>query len=161
MMNKGDYVLIQFGHNDAGPLNDDSRARGTIAGIGQASAHIKNLTTGKDETVHTYGWYLRKMIGEAKARGIRPIVVSPVPRKIWQGTRIKRDQSNYPGWARSVAQQSNSLFIDLHTLVAQKYDLLGQEGVNELFADEHTHTSLKGAKLTARVVAKELEKIFD
>lgn len=161
MMNKGDYVLIQFGHNDAGPLNDDSRARGTIAGIGQASAHIKNLTTGKDETVHTYGWYLRKMIGEAKARGIRPIVVSPVPRKIWQGTRIKRDQSNYPGWARSVAQQSNSLFIDLHTLVAQKYDLLGQEGVNELFADEHTHTNLKGAKLTARVVAKELEKIFD
>ena len=33
-LKKGDYVMIQFGHNDDGPLNDDSRARGTIKGIG-------------------------------------------------------------------------------------------------------------------------------
>lgn len=35
-LKKGDYVLIQFGHNDSGPINDDSRARGTIKEIGRA-----------------------------------------------------------------------------------------------------------------------------
>ena len=36
-LNKGDFVLIQFGHNDNGPINDDFRARGTIKGIGEES----------------------------------------------------------------------------------------------------------------------------
>ena len=34
-LKKGDYVIIQFGHNDDGPLNDTLRARGTIKGIGE------------------------------------------------------------------------------------------------------------------------------
>jgi lysophospholipase L1-like esterase len=34
-MKPGDFVLIQFGHNDGGPINDNSRARGTIKGVGE------------------------------------------------------------------------------------------------------------------------------
>src|SRR5215475_11371985 len=67
-MKPGDFVLIQFGHNDGGPINDTSRARGTIKGVGEESEEIDNLLTKKHEVVHSYGWYLRKYIADTKAR---------------------------------------------------------------------------------------------
>ena len=42
VLKKGDYVLIQFGHNDSGPLDDTARARGTINGIGNESRETYN-----------------------------------------------------------------------------------------------------------------------
>lgn len=42
-LQKGDYVLIQFGHNDDGPINDNFRARGTIKGIGEETEEIDNF----------------------------------------------------------------------------------------------------------------------
>lgn len=162
MMRPGDKVLIQFGHNDAAALNDDSRARGTIRGTSEAYADIDNMLTGKAERVHSYGWYLRKMVGEALARGITPIICSPVPRKIWtdESGVIKRTQDSYPQWAQVVARQSGVAFIDLHNLVADKYNRLGQEQVDALFADKHTHTSKTGAQLTADIVATDLKYIL-
>ncbi|MCP8898282.1 rhamnogalacturonan acetylesterase [Gilvimarinus xylanilyticus] len=158
MTQPGDYVLIQFGHNDSAALNDDQRARGTIDGISNAQETIDNMLTGKTETVHTYGWYLRKMIGEAMARGVTPVLFTPVPRKIWDdsGDKIARPDDSYPQWARQVASISGVKLIDLHELVGQRYDELGPEKVEAFFADEHTHTSLEGAKFTAEIVADEL-----
>ena len=54
-MKAGDFVIMQFGHNDGGPLNDSSRARGTIKGTGEETEEIDNLLTKKHEVVHTYG----------------------------------------------------------------------------------------------------------
>ena len=68
-LKKGDYVIMQFGHNDGGPLDDTARARGTIRGIGEESKEIYNPITKKQEVVHTYGWYMRKYIRETKERG--------------------------------------------------------------------------------------------
>ena len=76
----GDFVMMQFGHNDAGPLDDTARARGTIRGIGDESKEIYNPITKKQEVVYTYGWYMRKYVNEAKAKGAIPIICSPVPR---------------------------------------------------------------------------------
>ena len=73
-LKKGDYVLIQFGHNDNGPINDDSRARGTIKGIGEATEEIDNILTKKHEIVHTYGWYIQKLVREAKSKGAIPVI---------------------------------------------------------------------------------------
>lgn len=162
MARPGDYVLIQFGHNDSGALNDKERARGTIKGIGEAEQKIDNLLTGEPETVHTYGWYLRKMIGEAFARGVTPILVTPVPRKIWDesGERIARPNDSYPQWARQVAEESGVRLIDLHELVADRYDELGPERVDDFFADKHTHTSREGAKLNAQILASALDDIL-
>lgn len=159
MMKPGDHVLIQFGHNDAAPLNDDSRARGTIKGTGEERIEIKNMLTGQDETVHSYGWYLRMMVGEAKARGVIPIICSPIPRKTWNqaGTKIVRADNSYPQWAEQIARESGSMFIDLHRLVADQYDLLGQQKVDVLFGDAHTHTSKEGAQLNASIVAQQLK----
>lgn len=159
MMRPGDVVLIQFGHNDAAALNDSKRARGTIKGIGEQSEKISNLITGEEEEVHTYGWYLKHFIESAKARGVVPVVCSPVPRKHWDGDKIARGDNSYPQWAQQVADQNKAPFIDLHELVAQQYDQLGQKKVEEFFADAHTHTSAAGAELTAKLVVQALRNL--
>ena len=102
------------------------------------------------------------MIGEARSVGVIPIICSPVPRKIWQEDAdfIAVSDDSYPQWAQLVARQSQSLFIDLNTLIADRYNRLGKEKVNPLFGDKHTHTSEEGAKLTASVIAKELHYIL-
>jgi rhamnogalacturonan acetylesterase len=56
-MKTGDFVLIQFGHNDGGPLNTD-RARGSLPGLGEETREVV-MPNGKSEVVHTYGWYMR------------------------------------------------------------------------------------------------------
>ncbi|MFC0181297.1 SGNH/GDSL hydrolase family protein [Pseudarcicella hirudinis] len=60
-LKEGDYVLMQFGHNDGGAINDTSRARGSIKGVGEEMVEIDNLLTKKHETVHSYGWYMKKI----------------------------------------------------------------------------------------------------
>jgi lysophospholipase L1-like esterase len=159
MMRPGDLLVLQFGHNDSAPINDASRARGTLKGYADNNEQIDNLLTGKPETVYSYGAYLRRFIGEARGRGIDVVVCSPVPRKLWNGKRIERSNS-YPHWARAVAMQSGVAFIDLHQLVASEYDKLGSKKVEALFADKHTHTSQAGAELNARVVANELTPLL-
>ncbi len=162
LMKPGDILLMQFGHNDAGALNDDSRARGTIRGTGMDEEIIDNLLTGEKETVHSYGWYLRKMIGEAKARGVITIVCSPVPRKKWEDNefRIARASDSYPQWAERVARSSQSGFIDLHELVSSAYDGKPHEEIDGYFGDAHTHTSESGARMTAEIVAERLKPML-
>ena len=76
----GDFVIMQFGHNDGGPLDDNQRARGSLRGTGDETREIDNPITKKHEVVHTFGWYLRKYIADAKEKGATPIVCSLVPR---------------------------------------------------------------------------------
>ncbi len=160
MMRPGDVLVMQFGHNDNAPINDNSRARGTLKGVADNYEQIENQLTGKPETVYSYGGYLRKFIGEARARGIITVVCSPVPRKIWDGKKIARSPDSYPDWARQVALQSGSAFIDLNRLIAAEYEQLGVKKVDELFADKHTHTSKAGAELNAAFVAAELKPLL-
>src|SRR5215208_4293829 len=75
-LKKGDYVIMQFGHNDSGPLDDTARARGTIKGIGHESKEVYNPIMKKQEVVYTYGYYMRKYIRDTKAKGALPIVCS-------------------------------------------------------------------------------------
>jgi lysophospholipase L1-like esterase len=166
----GDIVVMQFGHNDASPVNDDKRARGTLPGIGDEAVDIDNLLTGRRETVRSYGWYLRRFIQDTRARGATPVVASLVPRKAWTedgagASTIRRNGADYAGWARDVARAEGVGIIDLNTLVAQRYDALGRDGVATLFPvsvpDERVHTNWTGAALTARIVAQALAGLGD
>ncbi|EMI21186.1 rhamnogalacturonan acetylesterase [Rhodopirellula maiorica SM1] len=152
LLKPGDFVIMQFGHNDASPINDEHRARGTIPGVGDEFEEIVNRISGEKETVHTYGWYLRKYIREARERGAHPVACSPVPRKLWNGEKLKRASDNYARWAQEVAESEEVPFIDLNEMIAVRYEALGKEKVESLFADEHTHTSLSGARLNAASV---------
>lgn len=158
-LKKGDYVIMQFGHNDGGPLDDTARARGSIRGIGNESKEIYNPIMKKQETVYTYGYYMRKYIRDAKEKGAIPIVCSPIPRNEWRNGKVVRSKDSYAGWAGQVAEQEGAYFIDLNDLIANKYETLGADAVKTFFPGDHTHTDINGAKLNAEIVMEQLEKI--
>ena len=158
-MKRGDFVLIQFGHNDAGAINDATRARGSLPGIGEETQEIDNLLTKKHEVVHTYGWYMRKMIADTKAKGATPIVLSLTVRNIWKEGHVERGPGKFGQWAAEVAKFEHVTFIDVTTLIAGRYEELGEEKVKELFATDHTHTSPSGAELNASLVVAGLKML--
>jgi acetyl esterase/lipase/lysophospholipase L1-like esterase len=158
-MKKGDFVLIQFGHNDAGAINDETRARGSLPGLGEETQEINNLLTKKHEVVHTYGWYMRQMIADTKAKGAVPIVLSLTVRNIWKEGRVERGSGNFSQWAAEISKSLNVEFIDLTTIIADRYEQMGQEKVKELFATDHTHTSPAGAELNAALVVVGIMKM--
>ena len=153
----GDVVLIQFGHNDAGPVNDTSRARGSLRGTGDETQEIDNLITKKHEIVHTFGWYLNKMIADTKAKGATPIVLSLTVRDIWKDGKIERGSGRYGQWSAEVARTNQVQFIDLTALVADKFDAVGQEKVHALYPRDHTHFNAVGADLHAALVVSGLK----
>lgn len=164
LVKAGDFVIMQFGHNDEAAVNDTKRARGTLKGTGTESEEIDNLLTQKHETVYTYGWYLRKFVADARAKGATPIICSLIPRKTWDAHgKVARNKDDYAGWAAQVAREEKVDFIDLNELVAQQYDALGHDAVMKLFPvvkpDEHTHTNQAGAELNARIVINALKAI--
>ena len=155
----GDIILFQWGHNDDGPLDDPARARGTLHGIGDETKEIENPILKIHETVHTYGWYLRKYVADTLAKGATPIICSPIPRKIWKDGKVVRNSANYGGWARQIAEQEHVGFIDLNEIIGRRYDVLGEADVEPLFADPHTHTSWAGAELNAECVVAGLKAL--
>lgn len=148
----GDFVMMQFGHNDGGPLDDAARARGSLPGIGEETREIDNPITKQHEVVHTFGWYMRKFIAETRAKGTTPIVCSLIPRKE-KDDKI-RAVDTYAKWAGQIAAADGVLYVDLNGIIARKYDELGEDKVETLFHGDHTHTSREGAEINAdRVIA--------
>jgi rhamnogalacturonan acetylesterase len=158
-LKKGDYVIMQFGHNDASPLDDTARARGTIKGIGEDSTEIYNPIRKIKEVVHSYGWYMRRFVKDTKAKGAIPIVCSLIPRDNWKDGKVVRSADSYALWAKQIAEQEGAYFIDLNELIAAKYEEMGEQEVHKFFPADHTHTDLEGARLNAEIVARALKKI--
>lgn len=159
VLKKGDYIIMQFGHNDSGPLDDTARARGTIRGTGEETKDIYNPIMKKQEVVHTYGWYMRRYIRETKQKGAFAIVCSPIPRNSWKDGKVTRSTDSYTAWAAQVAKEEGAFFIDLNDLVAIKYEEMGEEKVKPFFPADHTHTNIDGAKLNAEIVIKAIKEI--
>lgn len=152
----GDFVFIQFGHNDGGPLNT-GRARASLKGIGEESQTVIMEKTGGPEEVYTFGHYLRIYIRQTKARGGIPIVLSPTPNNKWEGEKIVRNET-YRQWAKEVAEQEGAYFIDMNDLIATKYEALGPEKAKDLFKDS-VHTSREGAILNCEALIEGIRKI--
>ncbi|WP_187261181.1 rhamnogalacturonan acetylesterase [Pontibacter beigongshangensis] len=154
----GDYVIMQFGHNE-GSEPDTTRAgyRGVLRGIGDET---KELTwkDGQLETVHTYGWYLRKFVHDAKAKGATPIIASMIPRNQWKDGKVIRATDTFGKWAREIAEQEGAYFIDLNQITADKYDAWGPDQVKKYFPKDHTHTDVAGARINAASVAEGIKQ---
>lgn len=158
LLKAGDFVVMQFGHNDGGPLNDTSRARGTIKSAGDATETITNLMTHKVEVVHSFGWYEKQMVHEAREKGATPMVCSLIPRNTWHDGHVARNKDNYAGWAEQVAKAENAPFLDINEIIARTYEQLGQEKVKSLFVvGAGPHTSLEGARTNAACVVAALK----
>lgn len=153
----GDFVLIQFGHNDGGDINV-GKARGELRGSGDESKVFLMEATQKYEVVYTYGWYLRKFILDAKEKGATPVILSHTPRNKWQEGQVERNEATYGRWAREAAEALGVCFIDLNAISADKLQKVGEAGAGVFFERDHTHTSLKGARMNAESIAEGLKK---
>jgi rhamnogalacturonan acetylesterase len=158
-LTEGDYVIMQFGHNE-GSKPDTSRGgyRGVLRGTGDETVSL----TWKDssiEVVHTYGWYLKKFIKDAKSKGARPIICSMIPRNQFVDGKVKRANNDFGKWAKEVAESEGVFFIDLNAITADKYDVLGPDEVKKLFHGDHTHTNVDGAKINAASVVQGIRNL--
>ena len=158
MLKAGDFVMMQFGHNDGGAINDTNRARGSIKGVGDQTEEIDNLITKQREVVHTFGWYETQIIAEARDKGATPMVCSLIPHNIWRDGHVVRNKKDYAGWAEQVANSENAPFLDINEIIARDYDELGPQKVQSLFvAGAGPHTSRAGAETNAMCVVAALK----
>lgn len=153
----GDFVLIQFGHNDGGEMAKGTRPRASIRGNGDETQDVVVEATGQKETVHSFGWYLRQYAVEAKAKGATPVICSLVPRKLWKDGKVIRGHDSYAKWAREAAEATQTRFLDLNEIIAQRYEQEGPAAVEAYFADERTHTTPVGADVNAQCVVAGLK----
>jgi rhamnogalacturonan acetylesterase len=157
-MKAGDTLLLQMGHNDGGAL-DGAKPRGTLKGNGEETREV-TLLSGEKETVHTYGWYLRKYIADARAKGVTTILLTPTVRNIWTDgadgkKHIERDMG-YGAVMRAVAASEHIALLDMASSEADLLESFGPEKTAALFPKDHTHTSAVGAELNASVVARRI-----
>jgi rhamnogalacturonan acetylesterase len=153
-MKPGDYVLLQMGHNDGGELGG-TKPRGTLKGLGDETKDV-TLPDGHTETVHTYGWYMRKYIADTRARQATPILLSLTTRNIWKDgpngkPQIERDMG-YDAEIKHLAADEHVAFVDMATVEADRLEASGPERTALLFPIDHTHTSAEGAELNAQSV---------
>ena len=171
----GDFVTIQFGHNDICPITD-AKARGVIPGT-QDTLHVFKLDYGQYEVVYSFGWYLKKFIDDVREKGATPILVSLTPRNEWPGGKVERRDNSYGKWYREVVAETGVEFIDMHNISADFLDKKfavrqlpedkekAKAKVSELkekagryFKKDHTHASKLGAQMNAESFAKGLRQ---
>ena len=171
----GDFVTIQFGHNDICPITD-AKARGVISGT-QDTLHVFKLDNGQYEVVYSFGWYLKKFIDDVREKGATPILVSLTPRNEWPGGKVERRDNSYGKWYREVVAETGVEFIDMHNISADFLDKKfavrqlpedkekAKAKVSELkekagryFKKDHTHASKLGAQMNAESFAKGLRQ---
>ena len=175
-LQKGDVVLIQFGHNDIGGIKDGKK-RGVLATAKDSSAVYCMENSGVYKVIYSYGWYLKKMIRDAQEKGAVPVLLSLTPRNEWHEGNghsrgfiypvnekrgklyIERRNETFGSWCRSVARETGCEFVDVHNITANALDKLGPAKSASYFKNDHTHTSLKGAQLNAKSVAQGLRDI--
>lgn len=150
-LQKGDYVFIQFGHNDS---KDTDPKRYT------------NPQT-------SYRYNLMRYVEETRAKGAIPVLFSSIARRKFNDEGVLLDShGNYTLITRLVAQEMNVPFIDLQYATEQLEEIYGVEaskklhlhfkkGENEYFPDgieDNTHLSKLGANEVATLAVKELSK---
>lgn len=155
----GDYLLIDFGHNDGGPMNT-GRARASINGTGEESRKVVMERDGSTEEVFTFGHYLRTYIRQAKAKGVNVIVLSHTPTNRWDDNTIRRCDKTFGKWAKEVAEQEGVSFIDLNSLTADKLEKLGKEKAAAYFVDG-VHNTKEGAIMNTESVVTGIQELVD
>ena len=172
----GDFVTIQFGHNDICPITD-AKARGVISGTAD-TCHVFKLDNGDYEVVYSFGWYLKKMIDDCREKGATPILVSLTPRNEWPGGKVERRDDSYGKWYREVVAETGVEFVDVHNISADFLDKkfavkqlpqdkekakakmaeLKEKAGSKYFKKDHTHTSKLGAQMNAQSFARGLRQ---
>jgi lysophospholipase L1-like esterase len=131
---KGDYIFVQFGHNDS---------------------HLKDGKPAVDPA-KDFQDYLRQYIDDARTAGARPILVTPVARRTFVGGKIHTVLQPYADAMLKVGKEKGVPVINLHAASMALFDSLGDQGSADLTASasDRTHFSRKGAVAVAHLVAE-------
>jgi lysophospholipase L1-like esterase len=125
----GDYLFIQFGHND---MKDKSPGAGAF-------------TTYKDN--------LKRVIDEARKRGALPVLVTPMHRlKFDADGKIENTLGDYPDAVRQTAKEEKLPLIDLNNMSKTFYEALGPENVKKAFQDTTHHNNYGSYELAKCIV---------
>jgi lysophospholipase L1-like esterase len=148
----GDFVLIQFGHNDQ--KDDDPRR------YAAADTDFKA--------------YLRHFVADVRARGATPLLATPVSRrKFGADGRVVNTLGAWPQALREVAAETNTALIDLNQLTAERLNRLGPEASKAEFMwlapgqwpafpqgrQDDTHYVTAGARATAALAVQALRQL--
>jgi len=117
------------------------------------------VITGKHETVYSFGWYLRKMIADTRAKGATPILLTLTKTNSWHDGRIHCDTESYRPWTWQTAVNEKVAFVDLTRIIADRFQREGPEAVTAQFIDDTTHTNITGAEANARDVVAGLSAV--
>jgi len=155
----GDWVVIQFGHNDVGRPDASSKFRGSVKGIGEETETVTKAD-GTTEVVHSYGWYLKTFVRTARAKGANVILCSPVPHKKFDSSgKFVRDWAEWRGWVAACAKAEGASYVDLCELIARGYDKLTQPQIEAFFGDKGTHNNDAGSLFNARALVSGLKSL--
>ena len=158
---KGDYVFLELGHNDNGPI-DSIRARSSYRPDGKLevredSISIYNKVTQQQETVYTFGGYLRRFIREVRAKGATPVLFTLTPRNDYEPDdpkRIQRKLADFTPAIFAIGKETNTPVIDLNDISATKLEQYGPWKTNYHFYLDKIHTSAYGARMNAQSAAE-------
>lgn len=147
---EGDYVFIQFGHND------ESREK-----------------TDRYTTPEEYIENILRFINETKAKKGIPILLTPVSRRKFDNTgNAMETHEIYSSLIRKIAAETKVYFIDLDSLSRKLYQQFGKENSKWLFMqlqpgehpnypegrDDNTHLTELGARLIAELVYADMRR---
>lgn len=147
-MKPGDYLFIQFGHNDE-------------------KVHKPNTGT----TIDEYKANLSMFVTEARQKGAEPILLTPIARRAFEDGVLIDTHGAYPGAVKRVADSLQVILIDLTRQTSDLLTEMGEEGSIDLFLHlpeghvnypkgvvDNTHLNELGAATIADLVAKELKR---
>jgi rhamnogalacturonan acetylesterase len=151
---KGDFVIIEFGHND-GSSGAVDNGREEAVGSDTTTTATVTETDGTTEVIHTFNYYMENAVNSLKAKGAIPIISSQTPDNIWTGN-VLSPASRFVGYAQLGASQTGVTYVDHFNYVATQYESIGQTTVNTYYPIDHTHTSVTGATVVAQAFVRGL-----
>jgi lysophospholipase L1-like esterase len=132
LIKPGDYLFIQYGHND-------EKEKGE--GVGAFT---------------TYKADLKKFVDSARQRGGTPVLITPVQRRTFdKDGKITNSHGDYPEAVRQVAKEENVPLIDLHAMSKPLYEAWGVERSKLAFAPgDNTHHNNYGSYELAKCIVE-------
>ncbi|KAI1098137.1 carbohydrate esterase family 12 protein [Jackrogersella minutella] len=140
VVESGDWVVIEFGHNDGGSLSNDN---GRTDCPGDGDQTCETTYNGVKETVLTYPAYYKNAAKLFLDKGAKVLLNSPTPNNVCESGTCVDDESRFDLYAADAAAQlaSPDVFHVPHKQYAvQAMQNLGAETVNENYPKDHTHT---------------------
>ncbi|TRM66097.1 SGNH hydrolase, partial [Schizophyllum amplum] len=147
----GDYVVIEFGHNDGPSAVDNGRQDGYSDGYNDTN--VVYDASGKAITIHSFNYYIKNAVRSLQSKGAIPIVSSQTPNNYWVKNTIIPPPHFVP-WAAEVAGNTSVTYVDHYHYVAQAYEVLGQSTVKVFYPNDPVHTSPTGAKVVAQAFVR-------